>query len=76
MYVVLDGEVEVGQRHDERDLVIATRGAGEFIGEMALLDGAPRSATVRTLVPTRVLTIDRPRSPRSSPAAPPPHRRS
>jgi signal transduction histidine kinase len=59
MYVVLDGEVEVGQRHDERDLVIATRGAGDFIGEMALLDGAPRSATARTIVPTRVLTIDR-----------------
>jgi signal transduction histidine kinase len=59
LYVVLDGEVEVGQRHGERDLVIATRGAGEFIGEMALLEGAARSATVRTLVPTRVLTIDR-----------------
>jgi signal transduction histidine kinase len=56
---VLDGEVEVGQRHDERDLVIATRGAGEFIGEMALLEGATRSATARTVAPTRVLTIDR-----------------
>jgi signal transduction histidine kinase len=59
LYVVLEGEVEVGQRHGFRDLVIATRGPGEFIGEMALLEGAARSATVRTLTRTRVLTIDR-----------------
>jgi signal transduction histidine kinase len=59
LYVVLEGELEVGQRHGERDLVIATRGPGEFIGEMALLESAARSATVCALTPTRVLTIDR-----------------
>ena len=34
-------------------------GAGEFFGEMALLDRAPRSATVRSLEDTRVLALGR-----------------
>lgn len=43
VFLVLNGTVEVvvdGQ-------VVATIGAGELVGEMALLDGSPRSATVR-----------------------------
>jgi CRP-like cAMP-binding protein len=40
--ILLDGEVEVAR--DGR--VIAVRGPGEYIGEIALLDDRPRSATV------------------------------
>ena len=32
---------------------------GEFFGEMSLLDGDPRSATVVTDTPVRLLVIDR-----------------
>lgn len=42
MYIVLDGALEV--RVDERTIDTATRRA--IIGEMALIDEAPRSATV------------------------------
>jgi CRP-like cAMP-binding protein len=38
---------------------IAQLGPGEPIGEMALLDGTPRSATVTALTPLRVLVMDR-----------------
>ncbi len=40
--VILDGEVEI-RRGDE---VIATRSAGSFVGEIALLEHRPRTATV------------------------------
>ncbi|MHB8465142.1 MAG: cyclic nucleotide-binding domain-containing protein [Acidimicrobiales bacterium] len=37
---------------------IASIGAGSFFGEMALIDHAPRSATVTAELPVRLLVID------------------
>ena len=45
--LVLEGEVEI-RRGDE---VIATRGAGSYIGEIALLEHQPRTATVVATTP-------------------------
>src|SRR5262245_4509542 len=55
LYVVLDGEVSV----ERRGLPAITRGAGSFFGEMALLDGGPRSATVVARGSVVCLTISR-----------------
>jgi CRP-like cAMP-binding protein len=41
MYVVLEGEVEIRVK----DRVIDTTGAGGIVGEMALVDSRPRSAS-------------------------------
>jgi signal transduction histidine kinase len=57
MYLVLDGELEVSMRRGDRDVVLATRRNGEFVGEMALLERTPRSATVRTLRNSQLLVI-------------------
>jgi signal transduction histidine kinase len=57
LYVILDGELEVTKRQGGQDVVLATRRAGEFIGEMSLLEQAPRSASVRTLRNSRLLVI-------------------
>ena len=52
-FLVLEGsaEVRVGDEH------VATIGAGEFTGEMAMLDGHPRSATVRAVTRMEVLVV-------------------
>jgi signal transduction histidine kinase len=58
LYVILEGEFEILKRSENRDVLLAVRGAGEVIGEMSLLDRTPRSATVRSLTPSLVLEID------------------
>ena len=57
LYVVLDGELEVTKRHGSQDVLLAVYKAGQFFGEMALLEQAPRSASVRTLRGSRLLVI-------------------
>jgi CRP-like cAMP-binding protein len=58
LYVIVEGEFEITKRSGPGDLVIAVRGPGEVIGEMSLLDGSPRTATVRALQDSRLLEID------------------
>jgi CRP/FNR family transcriptional regulator, cyclic AMP receptor protein len=53
--IVLEGEVEVRQ-HGE---VIAKRGAGDYFGEIALLDNRPRTATVVATTPVVIEVIER-----------------
>ncbi|MEM1024679.1 MAG: cyclic nucleotide-binding domain-containing protein [Myxococcota bacterium] len=55
LYLLLSGEVEV--RRGDRQVV--KLGPPECVGELALLDSEPRSATVRATEPTRVLKLER-----------------
>lgn len=56
-YVVVDGEFEVVKKSDGQDIVIALREPGAVIGEMSLLDDAPRNATVRAVRDGRLLKV-------------------
>jgi CRP-like cAMP-binding protein len=52
-YLILGGRVGI-----ERDgSVLGAFGAGDFFGEMSLLDSAPRSATIRAIDETRCLML-------------------
>ena len=52
LFIVLSGRVKVYSSNAEgKEIVIATHGAGEYVGELAL-DGGVRSASVMTLEPT------------------------
>ena len=53
MYVIRSGRVKVTKASDDgREKIMDFFEAGAFFGEMALLDSAPRSASVRTLEPS------------------------
>ncbi|RIK47348.1 MAG: hypothetical protein DCC58_00100 [Chloroflexi bacterium] len=59
IYVVVNGELEVLRKAGDTDVPMAVRGKGEVIGEMSLLDGARRNASVRARTPATVLSIPR-----------------
>ncbi len=52
-FVLLEGEAEVARKGKK----LATRRAGEFFGEIALVSNLPRIATVTTRKPVRALVI-------------------
>lgn len=54
-YFIRSGKVEV--THGPENKVVAERGPGEYFGEMALISGEPRNATVRALAPTQVAVL-------------------
>lgn len=63
VYIIADGEVEVLARSTQdaeaREAVVAWLVTGDALGEMALLDGEPRSATCRAVTQTLCLRLER-----------------
>lgn len=61
MYFVQRGSLAVVKAvRDGVEQVMARIGAGEFVGEMALFDRRPRSATIRAESETHLLVLNRP----------------
>ncbi len=58
MYVVSEGELDVIRNVGGEDRVIASLGSGEFVGELSLLNHAPRSATIRAKEDSILLEYD------------------
>jgi putative peptide zinc metalloprotease protein len=63
-YVIESGRVQTSVRQAGADMdggqqVVAERGPGEYVGEIALLMQVPRTATVRALTPVTVLALER-----------------
>ncbi len=60
LYVIESGRVKIVLPSTEGDeAIIATLQRGDFFGELALLDAAPRSATATAIEPTRALVLTR-----------------
>ncbi len=53
MFVIVDGQVVVRTARGRGTKL----GKGSFFGEMSLLDGGPRSATVEAVTPARLLVV-------------------
>ncbi len=58
LFVIASGDVDVIKKIGNTDKVLATRSKGEFVGEMAILEAGPRSATLQARGGVRTLVID------------------
>jgi CRP/FNR family transcriptional regulator len=57
-YIIRSGEVRVTREHsDGRAIALATLGSGEIVGELAMLDGEVRSASVEALSDIELLAV-------------------
>lgn len=59
VYVIQKGKVAVVDESGEQEIIIAELGEREFFGEMGLFEKDVRSATVRSVGKSMVLTIDK-----------------
>jgi CRP/FNR family cyclic AMP-dependent transcriptional regulator len=61
LYIIESGTIKIvlPSPEGEEEAIIATLGRGDFFGELALLDGAPHSATAIALEPTGTLVLRR-----------------
>jgi nitroimidazol reductase NimA-like FMN-containing flavoprotein (pyridoxamine 5'-phosphate oxidase superfamily) len=58
-FIVIQGSVDVEKQDDAGFRKVATLGRGHFFGEVAIMSGTPRAATVRATEPTTLLAMDR-----------------
>src|SRR4029450_4163230 len=59
-FMILDGRIKVTILGDDgREVILSLLGAGDFLGEMALLDNEPRSATAIAVEDSELLSLHR-----------------
>lgn len=57
-YIIQSGSVSIYKRFHQPDRsLLAEMGPGDLFGELSFIDNQPRSATVKTNVPTRLLAV-------------------
>ncbi|HLX12669.1 MAG TPA: cyclic nucleotide-binding domain-containing protein, partial [Bacteroidota bacterium] len=60
MFIVKDGEVAITVwTKDNQEAVLTNLASGDFLGELALLDGSPRSASAKAIRETQLLEMTR-----------------
>ncbi len=60
MYIIISGQVKVVVDDEEgEETIIAHLGSGDYFGEMALLTGEPRSATIITTEPSEMFVLNK-----------------
>jgi len=58
-FIIRDGEIEILKISRGKEVLLATRKSGEVIGEMALLESAPRMASARAGTDSVLYAIDK-----------------
>jgi NADH dehydrogenase len=57
IYIIVKGRAEVVREREGAELILAELGAGEYFGEMALVENTTRSATVRCVEAMDVISL-------------------
>jgi CRP-like cAMP-binding protein len=58
MFVIQSGQVKISRKVGPREALLAVLPAGEFFGEMSIINNSPRSATATVLEDAKLLVID------------------
>ncbi len=58
MFIIKSGKVRIFKKIGDVDKTLAILGPGEFFGEMAIIDGKPRSAYAETIEECKLLIIN------------------
>lgn len=58
MFIIQSGSVTVTKEQDGQIVILTTLERGDFFGEMAILESAPRTATVKAREETRVVVLN------------------
>jgi diguanylate cyclase len=56
-YLVNSGRIEIYLSRNDGEIILGSSGPGEIIGEMAILDNRPRSASARVIVDCELILI-------------------
>jgi CRP/FNR family transcriptional regulator, cyclic AMP receptor protein len=60
LYVIVEGKVKIhNETPDGADCIICILSEGDFFGDLAMIDGGPRSADATTLEPSELLMLTR-----------------
>lgn len=59
MFLLVEGAVQVAVEKDGAEVMVARMRAGDYFGEMSLLTGEPRTATIRAITPAAAYRISR-----------------
>lgn len=60
LYIIVSGSVKIFLTDDNgKEVILNVQSEGEFLGELALLDNQPRSASVKTLEPCEFIVISK-----------------
>jgi CRP/FNR family cyclic AMP-dependent transcriptional regulator len=59
-FVILTGRAHIITTDEQnREVILATLRPGDYFGEMSLIDGKPHSASIKAVVPTEILMLER-----------------
>jgi CRP/FNR family cyclic AMP-dependent transcriptional regulator len=58
MYLIREGKIKITKGAGEEERTLAVLKDGDFFGEMAIIDGSPRSASAIAVTPASLLVID------------------
>lgn len=58
-FIIIDGSVDVEQQDEVGFRKVTSLGRGHFFGEVAIMRGTPRAATVRATAPTTLIAMNR-----------------
>ena len=58
MFIVYSGKIGLYKEQQDKRVALGTLCAGDFFGEMSLVDGSPRSATAIAAEDTQLIVLD------------------